>query len=276
MTKRWSPVTPPTLLRQKISYTPIIWSACERPHRDTLTVCALSKPIPRNRNFFPHAALRDMETERSADPIMLGPRGPTYSFWIQTLGLRLGSPGPQPLSFHFGLSRVVCSWYCLSPRCAPVLATFLCGLVLPRLMSRSEELRQLTVQLALLASLEDVFTHGLQSLFESPAGRIAPISSLPLALYPRLLPLGPAAPSCFARAAPLPVCQELSSCPGSSHRSSGSPASAVDPVESASAACALRAPPCPRPPPRLLSPVRLPPGWFVRDRLAPLGQAQSR
>ena len=38
------------------------------------------------------------------------------------------------------------------------------------LMARSEQLRQLVVQLASQASLEDVVTHGLQSLLEWPPG----------------------------------------------------------------------------------------------------------
>ena len=42
----------PSLVRQNISYTPIVWSACGRPHRDTLTVLrSLSKSIARKRNF---------------------------------------------------------------------------------------------------------------------------------------------------------------------------------------------------------------------------------
>ena len=40
------------LLRQNISYTPIVWSACGRPHPDTLTVLrSLSKSIARKRNM---------------------------------------------------------------------------------------------------------------------------------------------------------------------------------------------------------------------------------
>ena len=39
------------LLRQNISYTPIVWSAYGRPHPDTLTVLrSLSKSIARKRN----------------------------------------------------------------------------------------------------------------------------------------------------------------------------------------------------------------------------------
>ena len=50
----------------------------------------------------------------------------------------------------------------LSPSCAPVSARGrLRDLALSRPMSVSEQLRQLAVQLASLASLEDVVTHGL-------------------------------------------------------------------------------------------------------------------
>ena len=42
----------PFLFRQTISHTPIVWSACGRPHRDTLTVLrSLIKSIARKRNF---------------------------------------------------------------------------------------------------------------------------------------------------------------------------------------------------------------------------------
>ena len=43
-------------------------------------------------------------------------------------------------------------------------------------MARSEQLLQLAVQLASLASLEDAVTHGLQSLLESPSRLVASIS----------------------------------------------------------------------------------------------------
>ena len=53
-------------------------------------------------------------------------------------------------------------------------------------MAHSEQPRQLAVQLASLASLEDVVTQGLQSLVETPSMLVAPISSaeqgLPAAL----------------------------------------------------------------------------------------------
>ena len=42
----------PSLLRQNISCTPVVWSACGRPHRDTLTVLrSVSKSIARKRTF---------------------------------------------------------------------------------------------------------------------------------------------------------------------------------------------------------------------------------
>ena len=42
----------PSFLRQNISHTPIVWSACGRPHRDTLTVLRPpSKSIARKRDF---------------------------------------------------------------------------------------------------------------------------------------------------------------------------------------------------------------------------------
>ena len=53
-------------------------------------------------------------------------------------------------------------------------------------MARSEQLRQLAVQLASLASLGDVVTHGLQSLVEAPSGLNAPISVVERALLAAL------------------------------------------------------------------------------------------
>ena len=47
-----------------------------------------------------------------------------------------------------------------------------------RLGPETRKVRQLAVQLASLASLEDAVTHGLQSLLESPSELVAPISSL--------------------------------------------------------------------------------------------------
>ena len=54
-------------------------------------------------------------------------------------------------------------------------------------MARSEQIRHLAVQVASLASLEDVVTHDLQSLLETPSGLIAPISAVEHALPAALL-----------------------------------------------------------------------------------------
>ena len=66
-------------------------------------------------------------------------------------------------------------------------------------MSRSEQLRQLAVQLASLASLEDAVTHGLQSLLVTTSGLVAPISVAECAL-----PASLSRPSLPSRASPLP------------------------------------------------------------------------
>ena len=105
-------------------------------------------------------------------------------------------------------------------------------------MSRSVQLRQLAVQLASLASLEEVVTHGLLSFLESPARLVASISvderappaslSLPRSRshfpYPRLLPTDP-------RLHPDrqggPTCLAVKSCPPAPPERSGSRASAV-------------------------------------------------
>ena len=84
---------------------------------------------------------------------MLGPRGFTY-----TRGRRpLVSAGPLSLSLPLGLSGVAVACASdlafLSGVLPCPLAAVLCGLVLPRLMSRSEKLRQLAVQLASMASV---------------------------------------------------------------------------------------------------------------------------
>ena len=57
------------------------------------------------------------------------------------------------------------------------------------LMARSEQLRQLPVQLPSLPSLEDVVTHGLQSSLESPSRLVAPISSVEQVLPAASIPL---------------------------------------------------------------------------------------
>ena len=126
--------------------------------------------------------------------------------------------------------------------------------------------------------------HGLQSLLKSPAGLVAPVSdaerALPVSLsrprstsrfpYRRLLPTGPAAPSCSDSAVPL-AWQSGVVLPR--------PSALVPPVAAlVSALMNVRAslarlapPPCPRSAPRLLTSVRLPPGWLVGVLLAPLG-----
>ena len=81
----------PSLLPQNTSYTPIVWSACGRPHRDTLTVLrSLSKSIARKRNFVSAETSRqyhpgNLETQRSASSGLLAPsscRGPSPSCWF--------------------------------------------------------------------------------------------------------------------------------------------------------------------------------------------------
>ena len=72
-------------------------------------------------------------------------------------------------------------------------------LTLSRPTSRPERLRQLAVQLASLASLEDVVTHGLQCLLETLLGLIAPVSVAEHAL----LPIGLTALSCSVSVASL-------------------------------------------------------------------------
>ena len=69
-------------------------------------------------------------------------------------------------------------------------------------MALSEQLRQLAVHLASLASLEDVVTHGLQSLQKSPSGLVAPISSVEQVLPAALLRPRSRSRSPLAKAAP--------------------------------------------------------------------------
>ena len=69
-------------------------------------------------------------------------------------------------------------------------------------MARSEQLRQLAVQLASLASLEDVVTHGLRSLLESPSWLVAPLSSVEQVLLAALLRLRSRSRSPLPKAAP--------------------------------------------------------------------------
>ena len=86
------------------------------------------------------------------------------------------------------------------PLCARVclLAAVFVRFVPPSRMSRFKQLRQLAVQLASLASPEDVGTHGSQSLLESLSGLVVPIATDERALPASL----PRPPSPFAKAAP--------------------------------------------------------------------------
>ena len=99
------------LLRQNISYTPIVWSAYGRPHPDTLTVLrSLSKSIARKRNIasaevvFPQVALEhhtgDMETQRTANTHLLACDGPPRLSWTWTSSPRRG---PFPSTWLSGL-----------------------------------------------------------------------------------------------------------------------------------------------------------------------------
>ena len=77
------------------------------------------------------------------------------------------------------------AWFTHLVRACVRLQPSSCVLFLPPCMSHSEQLRQLAVQLASLASLEDVVTHGLH-LLESHSGLVAPIAAADRAL-PALL-----------------------------------------------------------------------------------------
>ena len=121
-------------------------------------------------------------------------------------------------------------------------------------MARSEQLRQLAVQLASPASLEDVVTHGLHSFTESPSRLVAPLSfveGLPAALLrprsrsrsplPKALPGRSRGSILLSQRGPTGL--SVKSCSAappdrsvSTHRRSGSQASAVGSVEPRSAA----------------------------------------
>ena len=156
------------------------------------------------------------------------------------------------------------------------------------LMARSEQLRQLAAQLASLASLEDVVTHGLQSLLESPSRLVAPTSSveqdsaasIALAVLPclKLLLVVHCAPFCSVSVGPL-VCP-LRAAPRLFPTGRSPPTAALAPQPLPLAALSFGARPVrPMPPlrpslaPRLLTLVRLPPGRQVRGvHQAPLRQ----
>ena len=143
-------------------------------------------------------------------------------------------------------------------------------------MSRSEQLRQLAVQLASLASLEDVVTHGIQSLLESPSGLIAPKTTDERALPASLSrPRSRSGRSLLSQRGPTGLA--VKSCPpappkrsGSSHHRSDSPAPAPGLKESAGASSSARAASLPTP--RATAAKRPPPSWLVGDLLAPLRQ----
>ena len=154
----------------------------------------------------------------------------------------------------------------------------------PQCMSRSEQLRQLAVQLASLASLEDVVTHGLQSLLESSSRLVAPAfaATLPFAFrghapvrvlpYPRLHRIAAARSASPVRAS---WQQRTALQPRPSVPAPPVTAPALRPALLVSRR--LRAPPArratphyPRLAPRLSTHARLPPVWLVGDLLAPL------
>ena len=145
------------------------------------------------------------------------------------------------------------------------------------LMARSEQLRQLAVQLASLETLEDVVTHGLQSLLESPSRLVAPISSVEQGSSAALLrprsrsrsPL-PKAPLGRSRGSILLSQRWLKSCPRlfPTVRSppTAAPAPRPLPLATSSLGAGLVRPAPPLGPSLaswLLIPVRLPPGRVV-------------
>ena len=141
-----------------------------------------------SRSFTPSPG--NLETQRPADSRMLAAFGLSRLSGPRIIVPARG-PGPSlarlpPVIFWslvclLLLDRVVfeaCGCVRLQPFCAfsshawPV--------------ARSEQLRQLAVQLASLASLEDVVPHSLQSLLEATSGLIAPISAVERALLAAL------------------------------------------------------------------------------------------
>ena len=157
-------------------------------------------------------------------------------------------------------------------------------------MARSEQLRQLALQLASLASLEDVVTHRLQSLLESPSRLVAQVSSTEQAqsvarLWPRprsRSPLPKAAPGRPRGSIPLsergPTGLSVKSCPAALPIARFPPTAALAPRLPLLAVVSLGASPVRPAPllrpslvPRLLNPVLLPPGRLVEVvPLAPL------
>ena len=170
---------------------------------------SLSKSIARKRNFVSaevvhqkHHFVGNGALGRSDHA---GPSRPCLRLWTQTPSPRVG---PLSLAPPWPL-------WCLAflPSVHPCpLAVVVCGLVLPRLMS------QAAVQLASLTSLEDVVTHGLQSLLGRPQDLSRRSQSVSAPYLPRcrglgrLLPTGLAAHPAQPARPRWPGCQELSSC----------------------------------------------------------------
>ena len=76
----------PSLFRQNISYTPIVWSAYGRPHRDTLTVLrSLSKSTARKRNFVSAEVITPEIWKRSARQIRALNHSPCLGPWALSL-----------------------------------------------------------------------------------------------------------------------------------------------------------------------------------------------
>ena len=124
------------LLRQNISYTPIVWSAYGRPHPDTLTVLrSLSKSIARKRNIASaevvfhrlHSSITLEIWRRSARQVRAcWPVAALRPFWIW-----MSSPRPACCLL---CARPVVSWcvavFVLCPLCYWLLA---CSAHVPRL-----------------------------------------------------------------------------------------------------------------------------------------------
>ena len=186
-----------------------------------------------------------------------------------------GPPGllsPGLPSFLLCCCRLF-SWTGLSPSwlCRP--AAVLRDLALSRPTSRSEQLRQLAVQVASLASLEDVVTHGLQFLLEPPT-ESSPVSAAERALPASLLRRSPTQ-GCRQSASQLNSAQSARShwpLPRAASqlrlRARAPPIAAPAPRHLLLVLVSLRAPlarpalsPSPRLVSRLLTPVRPPPCW---------------
>ena len=147
-----------SLLRQNISYTPVVWSSCGRPHRDTLTVLrSLSKSIARKRNFVSAEVIHQNST--LASPWKSGTRQIRACWPLAALPDSLDHD-PLPLSrwcLRF-------PWPVLFLRRAPVFAPsrFVCP-------------SHVTYELG--PSSSDDWLHS-SPLLESPSRLVAPVSSV--------------------------------------------------------------------------------------------------